>query len=121
MKALTVRQPWAWAIIHAGKNIENRSRKTNFRGRFLIHAGLMVPGWQPLADLETRHSPYPDPELLTYGAVIGSAVLAGCEWSNSSVGKWGEPMCWHWQIEMPQMYTTPIPAKGALGFWEFKS
>lgn len=24
--ALSVRQPWAWAIIHAGKDIENRSR-----------------------------------------------------------------------------------------------
>lgn len=23
--ALSVRQPWAWAIIHAGKDIENRS------------------------------------------------------------------------------------------------
>lgn len=25
MKALSVRQPWAWAIIYAGKNVENRS------------------------------------------------------------------------------------------------
>lgn len=23
--ALSVRQPWAWAIIHAGKDIENRT------------------------------------------------------------------------------------------------
>lgn len=25
MKVLTVRQPWAWAIFHAGKNVENRT------------------------------------------------------------------------------------------------
>ena len=24
-KALSIRQPWAWAIIHAGKDVENRS------------------------------------------------------------------------------------------------
>lgn len=24
-KALSVRQPWAWAILHAGKDVENRS------------------------------------------------------------------------------------------------
>lgn len=38
MKAITVRQPWAWAIIHAGKDIENRSWKTKTRGRVAIHA-----------------------------------------------------------------------------------
>lgn len=45
MKALSVRQPWAWAILHAGKPIENRSRKDGkmpaicrHRGPLLIHA-----------------------------------------------------------------------------------
>jgi hypothetical protein len=43
--ALSVRQPWAWAIIYAGKDIENRdwrhgrlSRFLNQRGRVAIHA-----------------------------------------------------------------------------------
>jgi hypothetical protein len=40
---LSVRQPWASAIIHAGKDIENRSRPTKLRGRILIHASLHVP------------------------------------------------------------------------------
>lgn len=26
MKALTVQQPWAWAIIHGGKTVENRTQ-----------------------------------------------------------------------------------------------
>jgi hypothetical protein len=33
--ALSIRQPWAWLICHAGKNIENRPWRTQFRGRFL--------------------------------------------------------------------------------------
>jgi hypothetical protein len=41
--ALSVRQPWAWAIIHAGKDIENRSWQAvnhglRRRGRIAVHA-----------------------------------------------------------------------------------
>ena len=38
-KGITVRQPWAYAIIHAGKTIENRSWPTKLRGTVAIHAG----------------------------------------------------------------------------------
>ena len=39
MKALTVLQPWAWALIHGPKRIENRSWATYYRGPLVIHAG----------------------------------------------------------------------------------
>ena len=39
MKAITIKQPWAWAIIFAGRDIENRSWYTHHRGPLLIHAG----------------------------------------------------------------------------------
>jgi len=29
MKAITIKQPWAWAIVFAGKDIENRSWRTH--------------------------------------------------------------------------------------------
>ena len=29
MKAISIHQPWAWAIFHAGKNFENRTWTTN--------------------------------------------------------------------------------------------
>lgn len=38
MKALSIQQPWAWAIIEAGKNVENRGWSTAYRGPVLIHA-----------------------------------------------------------------------------------
>lgn len=37
--ALSIRQPWAWLIIHGGKDIENRTWPTRFRGRVAVHAG----------------------------------------------------------------------------------
>lgn len=38
MKALSIRQPWAWLILHGGKDMENRSRRTHMRGRICVHA-----------------------------------------------------------------------------------
>jgi ASCH domain len=33
--ALSVRQPWAWAIVSGYKDVENRSWPTNYRGTYL--------------------------------------------------------------------------------------
>lgn len=38
MKALSIRQPWAWMILHAGKDVENRNWCTDYRGWVAIHA-----------------------------------------------------------------------------------
>lgn len=40
--ALSIRQPWAWLIVHGYKDIENRDWPTNFRGPLLVHAGLTM-------------------------------------------------------------------------------
>lgn len=39
MIALSIKQPWAWLIASGIKQVENRTWKTNVRGKFLIHAG----------------------------------------------------------------------------------
>jgi len=40
--ALSIRQPWAWLIVHGHKDIENRDWSTPFRGQLLVHAGLTM-------------------------------------------------------------------------------
>ncbi len=42
MKALSLIQPWADAVLFLGKSIENRRWNASFRGRFLIHASASV-------------------------------------------------------------------------------
>ena len=42
MKALSINQPFGWAIAEGFKDIENRSWATNYRGEFYIHVGLNV-------------------------------------------------------------------------------
>jgi hypothetical protein len=42
MKALSIRNPWAAAIIHLGKDVENRTWMTTYRGPVLIHTGKIL-------------------------------------------------------------------------------
>lgn len=39
MKALSIKQPWAWLIVNGYKIHENRTWNTKYRGEILIHAG----------------------------------------------------------------------------------
>src|SRR5882757_8824045 len=39
IQALSVRQPWAHAILSGGKTVENRSWPTQLRGTIALHAG----------------------------------------------------------------------------------
>ncbi|WP_229215634.1 ASCH domain-containing protein [Duganella sp. CY15W] len=47
MKALSIRQPWAWLIVNGYKDIENRSWSTNVRGKVLVHASKGAPATHP--------------------------------------------------------------------------
>jgi hypothetical protein len=40
MKALSIKQPWAQLIIIGAKEVENRGRRTSFRGRFAVQVSL---------------------------------------------------------------------------------
>jgi ASCH domain len=53
MKALSVRQPWAWLIIAGHKDVENRSWTTTYRGPLLIHAARRPD--DVMADIENRY------------------------------------------------------------------
>lgn len=60
MRILTVRQPWAWAIIHGGKDVENRVRNIAgaYRGPVAIHVGMSFDNdWQS-ASLDDAMRPH---------------------------------------------------------------
>jgi hypothetical protein len=46
MRCLSIRQPWAWAILHAGKRLENRLawHGCAYRGPVLLHASSWPVG-----------------------------------------------------------------------------
>ena len=81
MKILCVRQPWAWAIIHAKKNIENRSWATTYRGPLLIAAGAGKVTAKRLKFVEAylaERRVKPDWDAMQYGGIVGIVELVDC-------------------------------------------
>lgn len=81
MKALSIRQPWAWAILHAGKRIENREWKhpPSYRGPLLIHAskhrGLSYFNESAVVVRFACGQYPPSAEKLHVGGIVGIADL----------------------------------------------
>lgn len=130
MKALSLRQPWAWLIAAGIKDTENRGWPTKFRGRFLIHASkskeIKVQG---IGDEWIVRRLTPDQLVqyraatLVYGAIIGEATLAECrfrfgEENDNLYSIWAEAGLYGFQVADPKLYAEPIPCRGALGFFE---
>jgi hypothetical protein len=87
MKTLSIRQPWAWLIVHGGKDIENRSWLTKFRGRFLVHAskGMTKREYADAAEYARRVGvTVPPAAELLRGGVIGSVEAVDSVHSHTS-------------------------------------
>lgn len=119
-KALSIRQPCAWAICRAGKTIENRSWSTGFRGPICIHAAGSMTAREYAEAAQFMLSigiEAPRKETLTKGAIVATASIVGCLSSSPSPWFFG-PFGLVLQDVQP---IEPIPCKGALGFFDWRS
>lgn len=137
MKALTVQQPWAWALAHGYKDVENRTTLWSHRGVLAIHAGarwsergarspLVRRAFNGVAlmhhDLHKRD--------FRYGAVIGLVVVEdvhrcadGCcasPWAEVAYREHDGVM----RGDVVHMVVSsaydldPVPCPGRLGLWD---
>ncbi len=134
MKALSLTQPWAWLVVHGGKDIENRKWNTKFRGEFLIHAAKrmhVLDDYAAALDFADCASPFelpvPEPDGLARGGILGVAELFDVVSPLTPLQlelrvESGKHFAWH----MPEQFgfrlrnVRPLPflpCKGALGFW----
>lgn len=102
MKALSIQQPYAFAILCGpGKDVENRTWPTIYRGRLLVHAGLredrkaVGPVCEMIADRRGKTAGevlgwYRDHRQL--GGIVGAVDLVDCvrdhpsPWFNGPFG-----------------------------------
>lgn len=125
MKALSIRQPWAWLIVEGHKDVENRTWKTNYRGEFYIHASSQVsPNIENIyMDLKRMYDdlfiPPPNKRHWKTGGIVGQAKLIDCVEEHTS--KWfiKEPENYGFVLE-EQKRTDFVPCKGQLGFFDTK-
>jgi len=120
MKALSVIMPWPYLIMKYGKDIENRTWRTDYRGRILIHASKKPDPF--LTDIVCRCLQNPTnaelKKLLQWcGCIVGSVEIVDCVQNHKS--EWAESGMWHWVLKNPVLFKEPIPARGSLGLWDY--
>jgi len=121
--ALSVRQPWAHAIIHLGKDIENRSWQAvnhglRQRGRIAIHAakGMTQDEYEGAADYMGMYGvKCPPASDLVRGAIIGSVEVIDVVTEHESIWFMGP----RGLVLKDPTPCAPIPAVGALGYFRW--
>ena len=131
-KVLSVKQPYASLLVSGKKDVENRSRRTNFRGTVLIHAsakmhdvveylGDMVRSGVPAIGIEKdilREADYAE-AYQQMSAILGSVDIVDCVQNHPS--EWAEKGQWHWVCANAKKFVHPIrDVKGKLGIWEWE-
>lgn len=116
--ALSVRQPWAWLILNAGKTHENRTWPARFRGWCLLHAskGMTVAEYedaQGFAHSIDARLTFPKFHDLARGGIVGAVRIDDCvDYSDSP---W---FCGPYGFVIGKAVPLPFtPLKGALGFF----
>jgi hypothetical protein len=126
VRALTLWQPWAWAILHAGKRIENRTRPFPHKllGQVVaLHAGKTyshgVWNWPLPGGPPTK-------EECVLGAVVGTARLVyvfdripATDVPEDQHKWWVGPV--GWLLDDVHPLAEPVPCRGFQGFWTLPS
>ena len=142
MKAFTVYQPYAHAIVAGVKHYETRPRRTHIRGRVAVHAGRLDEVPETLIDAASAVSGcgpawvYQFLEALADGgvnlprdAVIGTVEIVDCVPVEELVDSLDNrerllgdysPGRFAWVLQNPVMFKTPIPAHGKQGWWNWE-
>ena len=130
MRALTVRQPYADAIAHGAKPVENRTKPLppKYAGvPVLLHAAKDTHVTRITAvDLAEFTRARIDDWTDTRSAILAVIRFRGSHLSSDDTWccrPWGQvptrvqPEVWHWEIDQVTLLATPVHATGALGFW----
>lgn len=140
MKALSFSQPWLWAVLHAGKHVENRPWAppiSMIEQRIALHAAASwdaAPKYPSKGDLHSVQLRTPIGCLLAYGfeppsrralyetgVIVATAVIDRVVTEDRTLptdqkrwffGPFG------WILRDIRLLTTPVVATGKLGLWE---
>lgn len=119
MKALSIRQPWAWLIVNGHKDIENRSWPTRYRGQVLVHAskGMTRAEYDDVVEFienDLLNVQLPPRETLERGGIVGQVTIFNCVTASDSPWFFG-PQGFHLRDAAALPF---VPIKGALGFFD---
>lgn len=120
---ISIKQPWAWAILNLDKDIENRSWKFPGSGgktlpcTLYIHASKTVDK-SGIDWIKANFQSVSVPTNLPTGVILGSVTVTECVQNSSSL--WAIPGQYHWKLKNPKTLVKPVPFKGQLGIFSFE-
>jgi hypothetical protein len=126
LRAVSVRQPWAWAIARGHQPVLNRAADTGHRGPVAIYASFRVDLESFESDVVRRAASAawePADPVAAIGGIVAVVSLAGvCAAAVSGApcgcGEWASPGAYHWQLADPRPLRWPVLAVGQAGLWE---
>lgn len=141
MKALSFSQPWLWAVLHAGKHVENRSWAPPIHmidQRIALHAAA---SWDGKPEYQTVHAglagcakltpigyllalgiePPQRRALYDAGVICATAVIDRVVTEDRTLPE--DQKRWFfgtfgWILRDVRLLNTPVVATGKLGLWE---
>jgi hypothetical protein len=132
MKALTLKHPWAFAICHWGKRVENRTwhpPKSLIGQRFAIHGGKVPTTYRELNDIRhvgtlvaDRFGLPPGFRDVTLEEVLLPGIVAVATLdsviTSPAEDPWFDGTGYGWRLRDVIVLATPIEIKGAQGLWD---
>lgn len=142
--ALTVHQPWAWALLNA-KPVENRTWKLGYKGPLWLHAGkawdeagesspLVRVAWREHAGMVEALTQQPTAEdmvlspgsaLIRSGAVLAMLEVHGCHHADDCTSGGTRELCspwaargqYHIEVRVLARLPSPVPCRGRQKLW----
>lgn len=116
VRALSIRQPWATAIIEGHKTVENRKRRTSIRGPVCIHAAKRTDYDAFHQFLRDQKRGYPFKGISYLGMIIGVAEIIDVIDQSDDPWFFG-PYGYVLKNARP---VPPIAVRGMLGFFDWR-
>ena len=123
MQALSVPQPWAWAIARGHKSHVNRAFDTCYRGPLAIYASCRAEtGHVRNQAIRDANATSADP-VAAIGGIVAVVTLkgvckAGISGSPCECGRWAFAGSYHWLVADPRPLRLPVLALGQPDLWE---
>lgn len=120
LKALTLRQPWAWSVFNTTKDVENRNWPARVRGTIAIHAaddqpeGVYERSKAYIEKIVRTTLRMPSEDTIPMGAIIGLVDIVDCV-DNSTSPWWEGPL--GFKLANARRLPKPIPCKGKRRFF----
>lgn len=122
LSVLSLQPPWPYAIFWLGKDVENRTWKTNLRGDILIHCSQTFDkyGERFLID---HFGISPSLKKQNRGQIVGKVNLTDCcEYQQGDELKngWIAGAEFYFKMQDKRLFKTPITVPGRLLFFKLK-